>query len=163
MSLLLDEWPEPPEPPTLKRRRPVWPWLAAVIVGMASWLAVLPPDEFTAYALLGIALVLALVNVALLARTRTPGWLLAIALLPGLILCSSAATYLTAAMQLEDAEGIPPLNGFVLYFGGIWALIAIVVCSVLTAARALVRWGRRGRTAALRPGAGPGPSGSRVR
>lgn len=131
----------------------MWPWLVGVTAGIASWLAVLPPDEFTAYALLGIALALALVGVALLARTRIPGWLLAIALLPGLILCSSGATYLTAAVQLEDAVGIPPLNGFVLYFGGIWALIAIVVCSVLTAARALVRW-RRGRTAALRPGAG---------
>lgn len=114
------------------------------------------PDEFTAYALLGIALALALVGVALLARTRIPGWLLAIALLPGLILCSSAATYLTAALQLEDAVGIRPLNGFGLYFGGIWALNAVVVCALLTAARALVRWGRRDRTGgtAFRPRAG---------
>lgn len=127
-------------PPT----RPVWPWPVSVIVGIASWLAVLRPDEFAAYALLGIALTLALIGVALLARTRTPGWLLAIALLPCLILCSSAATYLAVAVQLEDAEGIPPLNGFVIVFGSAWALNAVVVCSVLTAARALVRWALRG-------------------
>lgn len=147
MSLLLDNWPvppEPPEPPTPKGRRPMWPWLVGVIVGITSWLAVLRPAEFAAHALLGIAMALALVGVALLARTRIPGWLLSIALLPGLILCWSAATYLAVAVRLEDAVGIPPLNGFVLYFGSIWALIAIVVCSALTAARALVRSGRRG-------------------
>lgn len=134
----------------------MWPWLVGVTAGMASWLAALRPDELTAYALLGTALALALVGVALLARTRIPGWLLAIALVPGLILCSSAATYLTVPMGPEDAGGISPLNGFILYFGGIWALIAVVVCALLTAARALVRWRRRGSRdrAALTRGAG---------
>lgn len=148
MSLLQDIWPAPPDgpaPSTRTARRPVWPWLVSVVVA-PGWLTLLGgANSPTAYALLGIGLTLGLVGVTLLARTRMPGPLVAIALVPGLILCLSASTYLAAALPLEHGEsGMSPLNGFMLYFGGIWALITIVVCTVLTVARALVRRGLRG-------------------
>lgn len=142
MSLLLDAWPPAPEPPaprTPRSRRPAWPWLVGVAGGMAAWLAALRPDQFSACATLAIALVLGLVSVWLLVRTPLSGWLIAIALAPGLILCSSATTYVSVAVRLDDAVGIHPLNYFMIGFGGIWALIAITTTALLIAARTLVR------------------------
>lgn len=139
---MLDVWPTPPEPPAPRaprRRRPAWPWLVGIAVGMMSWLAALRPDNFSAYAVLAIALTLGLLSVWLLVRTPLPGWLIATILIPGLVLCSSATTYLSVALRLEDAESVHPLNYFMIGFGGIWALIAITITSVLIAARAMVR------------------------
>lgn len=148
MSLLQDIWPAPPDGPassTRASRRPVWPWLVSVVVAPVGVLAALDEDTFAPYALWGIVLSLGAALVTLTARTRMSGPSVAISLVPGLILCLSAATYLAAALPLEHGEsGISPLNGFMLYFGGIWALITIVVCTVLTVARALVRRGLRG-------------------
>lgn len=152
MSLLLDAWPPSPEPsePHPRSPRPAWHWLVGVTVGMVAWLILLRPDEVGAYALLIGALALGLAGVWLLTRAPMPGWLISAALIPGLILASSATTYLSAALPIEDAEGIPPINGYILWFGGIWALIAILACSLLTAGRALLS--PRGRSDRTRHG-----------
>ena len=142
MSLLLDNWPLPPDPPptppTPRGRRPKWPWLTGVTVGIIAWALVLGVPEPAALALFTIALAIALAGVALLARTPLPGWFLAALLFPGLILSASAATYVVAALGLEEAEGISPLNGFVIGFGVGWAVVAVTTCAILSTLRFLV-------------------------
>ena len=142
MSLLLDNWPLPPDPPptppTPRGRRPKWPWLTGVTVGIIAWALVLGVPEPAALALFTIALAIALAGVALLARTPLPGWFLAVLLFPGLILSASAATYVVAALGLEEAEGISPLNGFVIGFGVGWAVVAVTTCAILSTLRFLV-------------------------
>lgn len=140
MSLMLDDWPPPPDPPPprrVRRRRRIWPWLVGVTAGMAAWAGVLRPEEPRAYVLLGVALALGLLCVALLARTSMPGWLVGATLVPALVLCSSGATYLHALLGFEDSAGIHPINGYVLVFGGGWAVVALAVCATITLGRAL--------------------------
>lgn len=100
-----------------------------------AWAGVLRPAELSGYALLAMALVLGLICVTLLLRTHLPGWLIGATLPPVLILCSSGATLAHSLLGFEDAEAIQPINGYILVFGGGWALVALSVCALITLGR----------------------------
>lgn len=61
-------------------------------------------------------------------------------LAPGLILGTSAATYLIGVFTGEG--GIPPVNGYVFWFGAIWAGASLVPVALLSTGRALILRGR---------------------
>lgn len=70
-----------------------------------------------------------------------PAWLVGLLLAPGLILGTSAATYLIGVFTGEG--GIPPINGFVFWFGAIWAVASLVILAFLSTVRALILRGRQ--------------------
>lgn len=70
------------------------------------------------------------------ARSRLPAWLVALLLIPGLILGTSATTYLIGLFS--GTEGILPVNGYVFWFGAIWAAVSLVAVALLTTGHALI-------------------------
>lgn len=136
---LTDPWPEPDQPPRTPRQRRswglLWPWLGGVTVGLLAWMAVLGLDEPAQFAAFGILLVTGLAVTAGLAGNRLPAWLVGPLLFPGLILGTSAASYLIGFFS--TAEGLHPLNGYAFWFGAIWAAASLVAVALLTTSRAL--------------------------
>lgn len=102
-------------------------WAVALTIGIVPWAAYLRPYSFEGFLLLGLALVLALVVTFLLVALRSPGWLIVVVLLPMLVACSSAATFLTVALGIDGAEAIHPINGYTVVFGGLWAFFTLLV------------------------------------
>ena len=145
MSLLWDEWPadEPPPPPRLTRR--VWPWLVGVLAAIALWSVPWGLNPFSnAYSLAVVAFptALALLGVALLARTRLPGW--AIALAHFLVLPTALLIPLGIALVVEGSSSWDPLFeiAYAYFIGCIWALTALLITGTLTAIRLLARTAR---------------------
>lgn len=105
-------------------------WLVSVILGLAPWGAYLRPYTTEGFLLLGIALALALAATSLLVGIRLPNWAIVLALPLSLVLCSSAATFLASEAGINAVEKIPPINGYTIVFGGLWALFAFTVRAV---------------------------------
>ncbi|WP_435200831.1 hypothetical protein [Janibacter sp. GS2] len=146
MSLMLDEWPaDEPPPPPLERRS--WPWLAGVVGAVAAWAMVWGVDPLRANyvtAVLAIPIALALLGVALLARTRIPGWALVLAQFVVLPLALLVPLVIAGVVISTDRpELLTPDAGYVYAYmfviGCIWALTALLICGALTAIRQLVR------------------------
>lgn len=108
-------------------------WVAALTIGIVPWATYLRPYSFEGFLLLGLALALALVANFLLVALRSPGWLIVVLLLPMLVVCSSAATFLTVALGIDGAEAIHPINGYTVVFGGLWALFTLLVRMIVAA------------------------------
>lgn len=145
MSLLLDEWPadEPPPPPPLARS--VWPWLAGVAGAVALWMMILGLNPVSdAFTVVAIPTTLALLGIALLARTRLPGWAITLVHFVVLPLALLIPTGIVAV--LNGSRGWGPLFEitYIYAIGCIWALTAILVTGLLTMFRLLARAAREG-------------------
>lgn len=153
---LLDEWPadDPPTPPPLARR--VWPWLAGVVVAVALWMGILggnPLIDAYSFSVVAIPTTLALLGIALLARTRLPGW--AIALAHFVVLPLALLIPLGIAAVIDGSGGGDPLFEitYIYVIGCLWALTAALATGVLTTIRLL----------ALAARERPEPSSTRLR
>lgn len=151
MSLMLDGWPADEAPPQRRQgrqRRPerVWPWLTGVSFAVAIWavlLGVNPFQDIDSLALVAIPSALALVGVALLARTTLPGWAIALAhfvVLPLALLIPLGVFPFLEGSFTEDV----PVAVLVYTIGCIWAATALIVCGLITVVRLLVSRARRG-------------------
>lgn len=106
-------------------------WLASVVLGLVPWGAYLRPYSFKLFILLGFALALALIATSFLVAVKSPPWVITITLPLTLILCSSAATFLPVVLGVDGAEGVQPINGYTIVFGGIWALFTLIARALL--------------------------------
>ncbi len=108
-------------------------WAVALTIGIVPWATYLRPYSIEGFLLLGLALALALIVTFLLVALQSPGWLIVVVLLPMLVACSSAATFLTVALGIDGAEAIQPINGYAIVFGGLWAIFTLSVRVVVAA------------------------------
>lgn len=137
---MLDAWPadEPPPPRPLERR--LWPWLVSTVGAVGIWLLVLgaaPLADPWGLALLAVPVMLALVVVGLLARTRLPGWVVAVALVPAFFLSLMAPLW--TVWILDGMEPISLADHLLpIYASTVWALTAMLICLIITGLRHMI-------------------------